>query len=95
MSMSKQEREIRMAKVKSSRAYGKNIGEKKAMGFIKRATNELGFEWTARVSYRRTESFRDWNEWRVDIYINGSYFCHDLFETIEEAERYANGMVEE
>ncbi len=91
--MTKQERIARTAKIQASRAYGKNIGEKKAMGHTTTSTDANGFEWTAKVAYRETESFRDWNNWRVDIYCNGGYFCHNLFETIEEAEQYASDML--
>jgi len=83
--MTKQQR---IAKFKNSRAYGKTIGEKKAMGYTKESNG-----WQTKVSYRSTESFRDRNNWRADVYHNGIYFCHDIFETIEEAEYYANGML--
>jgi len=92
--MTKQERIARNAKIKASRAYGKTIGEKKAM-----ETEIANFNFVnhikalARISYRKTQSFRDFNEWRVDIFFNGNYICHDIFETIEEAEAYASAMV--
>lgn len=88
MSMSKREREIRKAKIQSSRAYGKNIGEKKSMGH----TVEGKDGWTARIAWRQTVSFRDFYEWRVDVYHNGNYMAHDLFWTIEEGEQYASDI---
>lgn len=81
-----------VAKCMASRAHGKTIGEMKAMGSTITSIDGSGREWAAEISYRKHLTNSDTYSWRVEVFLDGSYFCHDLFETIEEAESYARGM---
>jgi hypothetical protein len=75
---------------KKSRAYGKSISEKKEMGYI--AQNYVGDKlWEAQIGYYKLGS-RLWI-WEVDVVCDGKYFSHDYFNTIEEAEEYAQKMI--
>ena len=84
-----------VAKCRASRANGKTIGEMRAMGSTVTNIDGNGREWAAEVSYRERRTNSDTYSWRVEVFLDGSYLCHNLFETIEEAESYAYGMTAE
>lgn len=79
-----------MTEAKKSRAYGKTIGEKKEMGYT--AYNFVDERlWEAHIVYCKLGS-RLWT-WEVNVTCDGRYFSHDFFNTIEEAEEYAQKII--
>lgn len=77
-------------RMKTTRTRHMNIGEKKAQAH----TVGNPTEWSAEVYYQPVISNRRCQEWRVDVYRAGVYFCRDSFYTIEEAEEYAEAMTD-
>lgn len=81
----------RSAKLATTRTRHMNIGEKKQQAHTIDGANG----WSARIEYAPQAGNHINHDWRVEVYRNDIYVCHDLFWTIEEAEAYAEAMTRE